>query len=99
MYNDVTVTGKNVHIIPNSEPYTNTTTWGNAAFLSNKGYIRIRNREEFNFKRSDDYAISFWINQFATSSLETYILSKKSTGIGNFKDRKTNLIFFIILIF
>ena len=92
LYNDVTVTGKNVHIIPNSEPYTNTTTWGNAAFLSNKGYIRIRNREEFNFKRSDDYAISFWINQFATSSLETYILSKKSTGIGNFKDRKTKAI-------
>lgn len=92
LYNDVTVTGKNVHIIPNSEPYTNTTTWGNAAFLSNKGYIRIRNRDEFNFKRTDDYAISFWINQFATSSLETYILSKKSTGIGNFKDRKTKAI-------
>ena len=92
LYNDVTVTGKNVHIIPNSETYTNTTTWGNAAFLSNKGYIRIRNREEFNFKRSDDYAISFWINQFATSSLETYILSKKSTGIGNYKDKQTGKI-------
>ena len=92
LYNDVMVTGKNVHIIPNSETYTNTTTWGNAAFLSNKGYIRIRNREEFNFKRTDDYAISFWINQFATSSLETYILSKKSTGIGNKLDSKTKAI-------
>lgn len=92
LYNDVTVTGKNVHIIPNSETYTNTTTWGNAAFLSNKGYIRIRNRNEFNFKRTNDYAISFWINQFATSSLETYILSKKSTGFGNYKDKQTGKI-------
>ena len=91
-YRDVMVTGKNVHIIPNSETYTNTTSWGNAAFISNKGYIRIRNRKEFNFKRTDDYAISFWINQFVTSSLETYILSKKSTGIGNYKDNQTGKI-------
>ena len=92
LYSDVSVTGKNVHIIPNSETYTNATPWGNAAFLSNKGYIRIRNREEFNFKRTDDYAISFWINQFATSSAETYILSKKSTGTGNFKNTQTKAI-------
>lgn len=81
---NVEVTSKNVWITPsyNLPSESLSRQWGNSARIYSDGYIRIPNKEEWNFKLSNDYAISFWCYRESTSA--GTILSKKSTGIGTF---------------
>jgi len=84
---DLNVTGKNVWIRPDlalpPHPLVSSIKWGNAAYFSGS-YMRIPNREEFNFKRSQDFSISFWVYLESTGSTDSYILSKSTTGTGMF---------------
>ena len=75
---DVTVTGKNVWISPKYELPSG--SWGNAAHFYEDSYIRIPNKDEFNFKQSQDFAISFWLKRDVGTATEQYVLSNRTTG-------------------
>jgi hypothetical protein len=75
---ELQVTSKNVRLGPW------TAGWGQASYFYDNSYIRIPNLDTFNFKQSDDYAVSFWTTRApAANSVPIYILSKRSTGTGN----------------
>ena len=74
------VTSKNVSISPNSLLTIGSTKWGNAAVFAGEGYIRLPNREDVNFKQSQNYAVSFWTNMATTGSGIVSLLSKRTTG-------------------
>jgi hypothetical protein len=74
------VTSKNVSISPNSLLTIGATKWGNAAVFAGEGYIRLPNREDVNFKQSQNYAVSFWANMATTGSGIVSLLSKRTTG-------------------
>jgi hypothetical protein len=61
--------------------------WGNDAFFGTASYIRIPNDDSFNFKQTDDFALSFWIGKFSTSPEIQQIISKRTTGIGQYINR------------
>ena len=75
---DVTVTGKNVWISPKYELPSG--SWGNAAHFYEDSYIRIPNKDEFNFKQSQNFAISFWLKRDAVTATDQYVLSNRTTG-------------------
>ena len=75
---EVTVTGKNVWISPKYELPSG--SWGNAAHFYEDSYIRIPNKDEFNFKQSQDFAISFWLKRDVGTATEQYVLSNRTTG-------------------
>lgn len=82
------VTSKNVSITSNPQLTIGATKWGNAATFAGEGYIRLPNREDVNFKQSQDYAVSFWVNMANTGSGTTTILSKRTTGTDTVFDSK-----------
>lgn len=59
--------------------------WGNDAFFTTASYIRIPNDDSFNFKQTDDFALSFWLGRYssATNPVEQ-IISKRTTGVGQY---------------
>ena len=75
---EVTVTGKNVWISPKYELPSG--SWGNAAHFYEDSYIRIPNKDEFNFKQSQNFAISFWLKRDAVTATDQYVLSNRTTG-------------------
>jgi hypothetical protein len=79
---ELNVTAKKIHISPNTGLTIGATNWGNAAYMYGKGYIRIPNRDEFNFKRSSNFAVSFWLRSEHTGNSVGYILTKRTTGTG-----------------
>lgn len=81
---DTEITSKNVWITPsyNLPSASLSRQWGNSARLYDDSYIRIPNRDEWNFKLGDDYAVSFWY--YKESANAGTILSKRTTGIGNY---------------
>jgi len=81
---ELNVTAKKIHISPNTGLQIGSTPWGNAAFMYDEGYIRIPNRDEFNFKRSSNFAVSFWMNYnlVGTDTTPRYLLTKRTTGTG-----------------
>jgi hypothetical protein len=59
--------------------------WGNDAFFGSASYIRIPNDDSFNFKQTDDFALSFWVSEFLAPTLQIQqIISKRTTGIGQY---------------
>lgn len=82
------ITSKNVWITPsyNLPSSSLSRQWGNSARLYDDSYIRIPNRDEWNFKLGDDYAISFWY--YKESANGGTILSKRTTGIGNYTQQQ-----------
>jgi hypothetical protein len=77
---ELQVTSKNVRLGPKNI----TGNWGNASYCYDNSYIRIPNSDTFNFKQTDDYAVSFWTTRAPVSNaIPIYILSKRSTGTGN----------------
>jgi hypothetical protein len=76
------VSSKNVTITPNPLLSIGATKWGNAATFAGAGYIRLPNREDVNFKQSQDYAVSFWANMATTGSGTVSLLTKRTTGTG-----------------
>lgn len=79
---ELNVTAKKIHISPNTGLTIGATNWGNAAYMYEKGYIRIPNRDEFNFKRSSNFAVSFWLRSEHAIGSVGYILTKRTTGTG-----------------
>jgi len=75
---EVTVIGKNVWISPKYELPSG--SWGNAAHFYEDSYIRIPNKDEFNFKQSQDFAVSFWLTKDLITATDQYVLSKRTTG-------------------
>jgi hypothetical protein len=75
---EVTVTGKNVWISPKYELPSG--SWGNAAHFYEDSYIRIPNKDEFNFKQSQNFAIAFWLKRDAVTATDQYVLSNRTTG-------------------
>lgn len=86
------VYSKNVWAVPNVNLPPTTKQWGNSAYFSGSSYLRIPNREDFNFKYSQDYAVAFWAYLEATSSRDMYLLSKRPTGTGEYLDRRTGTV-------
>lgn len=77
---NLSVTSKNVWIAPKSLPSgSEDLLWGNSALFHRDGYIRIQSVDELNFKASDDYAISFWLQLRPDLEDFYYILTKRST--------------------
>lgn len=64
----------------------NDATYGTAAKFDDiqKSYIRISNCDELNFHRTNDYAISFWFKPEDFDIPTQYILSKRTTGNGQY---------------
>lgn len=89
---DFSVTGKNILITPEFNIPYSSPAWGNAAYAVETGYIRIPNHETINFKRSEDFAISFWNYRESASTTDSYLLSKRTTGIGNILNPQTHAI-------
>ena len=63
--------------------------WGNDAFFTSASYIRIPNDDSFNFKQTDDFALSFWVGKYSNSPGVSptgvqQIISKRSTGTGQY---------------
>lgn len=83
---EVTVTGKNVWISPKYELPSG--SWGNAAHFYEDSYIRIPNKDEFNFKQSQDFAISFWLKRDVVTATDQYVLSKRTTGTAETLNKK-----------
>lgn len=80
---EVEVISKNVWITPKYNlPYGSGVDYGNAARMYDDGYIRIPNRDEWNFKLSQDYAVSFWC--YHEGSRSGTVLSKRTTGKGDY---------------
>ena len=75
---EVTVTGKNVWISPKYELPSG--SWGNAAHFYEDSYIRIPNKDEFNFKQSQNFAIAFWLKRDTVTATDQYVLSNRTTG-------------------
>ena len=77
---ELSVTSKNVWIAPKSLPSgSEDLLWGNSALFHRDGYIRIQNVNELNFKSSNDYAVSFWLQLRPDLEDFYYILTKRST--------------------
>ena len=74
------INSKNVSITPNPLLTIGATKWGNAATFAGEGYIRLPNRDDVNFKQSQDYAVSFWASMAETGSGTTTLLSKRTSG-------------------
>jgi hypothetical protein len=83
---EVTVTGKNVWISPKYELPSG--SWGNAAHFYEDSYIRIPTKDEFNFKQSQDFAISFWLKRDVVTATDQYVLSKRTTGTAETLNKK-----------
>lgn len=79
---ELRVTSKKMYISPNTNLQIGLANWGNAAFMHGKGYIRIPNREELNFKQTDNFAVSFWLSPSSSADTQ-YILTKRTTGTGD----------------
>ena len=79
---ELQVTAKKIYISPNTNLVIGATRWGNAAYMYGQGYIRIPNREELNFKRSNNFAVSFWMNHDVLVGENRYLLTKRTTGTG-----------------
>ena len=82
---EITAVSKNVWTtktdgLPYYPAYPN---FGTAAHFYTGSYIRVSNNSSINFKRSQDYSISFWLNRGNLNTSPAYVLSKKSIGIGN----------------
>jgi hypothetical protein len=62
--------------------YNNTQiqNWGNVGFFTTGSYIRVPNDDSFNFKQTDNFAVSFWLS--LPAGYDGQIVSKRSTGIG-----------------
>jgi len=58
--------------------------WGNDAFFTTASYIRIPNDNSFNFKQTDDFALSFWIGKYSNVPAVQQIISKRTTGVGQY---------------
>lgn len=82
---ELLITSKNVRL-----GYKNVSNnWGTAGYFYDNSYIRIPNADIFNFKQSDDYAVSFWTTRGPVSNTTPiYLLSKRSTSLGNVSVRK-----------
>ena len=85
------VNSKNINITPNPQLSIGATKWGNAATFAGEGYIRLPNREDVNFKQSQNYAVSFWANMAATGSGIVSLLSKRTTGTDTVFDSKLGI--------
>ena len=85
------VNSKNINITPNPQLSIGATKWGNAATFAGEGYIRLPNREDVNFKQSQNYAVSFWANMAATGSGIVSLLSKQTTGTDTVFDSKLGI--------
>jgi hypothetical protein len=83
---DLNVVSKNVWITPKYNLPSGSGIlggWGNAAHFYEDSYIRIPNRDEVNFKQSQDYAVAFWYYREEAQPGETVLLSKRTTGTGD----------------
>lgn len=80
---DINVTSKHVWITPQFTIPTGSVQWGSSAYFYDKSYIRIPNNDFTNFKREDDFSIAFWTYRQSSTASTSYVLTKRSTGIGN----------------
>ena len=81
---ELVVNSRNVWTAPNSTmPAPNPIYWGNTAFFSGSAYIRIPNKNEINFKQSENFAIAFWAYRADDVSYDSYVVSKRTTGLGS----------------
>jgi hypothetical protein len=87
---EYSVTSKNVWVYPNSIS-TSSINYGNSAYFNGTSYIRIPNHDLINFKKSEDFAVSFWMKSDSISSFfgtrPRYILTKRTTATGNYLSR------------
>ena len=79
---DLNATVKNVQIVPSGAIPSIGGGYGNAAYFTGDGYMRITNQKEFNFEGSDEFAIGFWIYPTNTTTTQ-YILSKRTNTVTN----------------
>lgn len=86
---DLNVVGKNIRIIPRYNLPSSSIQWGNAAYFSGNGYIRIPNNESLNFKMDEDFAVSFWVHRDSSNASDAYILSKRTSGVGQYYNNQT----------
>jgi hypothetical protein len=84
---NLSVPSKNVRIVPRYNLPSSSIQWGNAAYFSGNGYMRVPNNEYLNFKIDQDFAISLWVHRVAANSEDSYILSKRTTGVGEYFNR------------
>lgn len=81
------VVNRNVTYSPQLNIPYKTYECGNAAFFSGS-YIRISNTEELNFKRSEDFAIAFWLHRMQANAQKASIVSKNTIGLVNVLQKK-----------
>jgi hypothetical protein len=67
-----------------SASYSTVFPWGNDAFFTTGSYIRIPNDDSFNFKQTDDFALSFWLGKYSSFPAVQQIISKRTTGTGQY---------------
>ena len=67
-----------------SSPIASVFPWGNDAFFTTASYIRIPNDKSFNFKQTNDFALSFWVGKYSSTPEIQQIISKRTTGIGQY---------------
>ena len=87
---EYTTTAKNVWFRPNIGFTIDSQAWGNVASFNKNSYIRIPHDESLDFKKSNDFAISFWLlnldKNYAPgeySAGDTMpVITKNSTGTG-----------------
>jgi hypothetical protein len=84
---DLTVTSKNIRVVPRYNLPSGSIQWGNTSYFSGNSYIRIPNNPNLNFKIDQDYAISLWVHRNSANVNDAYILSKRTTGLGKYYNR------------
>lgn len=82
---EITAVSKNVWTtkadgLPAYPAYPN---FGTSAHFYTGSYIRVSNNKSINFKRSQDYSISFWLYRGNLNTSPAYVLSKRTVGVGN----------------
>lgn len=81
---ELSVTSKNVWISSMYNIFSSSYNWSDAAIFHGNGYIRIPNNDDLNFKSSNNFAVSFWTYRAAANTTDVYLLSKRTTGIGEY---------------
>ena len=89
---DLSVTGKNMRIVPKYNLPSSSIQWGNTSYYTGTGYVRIPNNKSLNFESDQDYSIAFWVNIDPTATTDSYILSKRTTGVADYFNRQTGKI-------
>jgi hypothetical protein len=86
---DLSVSSKNIRLVPKYNLPSSSIQWGNTSYYVGNSYTRIPNNQSLNFKMDDDFAIAFWVHINPTATSDSYIISKRTTGIGQYFNKKT----------